>query len=223
MLYGNDDAIPADAIDYVGASLQITETPTISVANASVVEGNSGTTNMVFTVSLSNVFNQDVTVQFATATPGAGNVATAGVDYQSTSGTLTFAANETTKLVTVAVQGDTTVEPDEIFNLALSNPTNSILGTNSTATGTITNDDFVSSFTIGDVTVTNVTTGTIDAVFTVTLSPGWRSSPRCSSPPPTARPRPALTTPPPAARSPSIPASLRKRLRFRSSATRPRL
>lgn len=171
LLYGNDDAIAADAIDYVGASLQITETPTLSVANASVVEGNSGTTNMVFTVSLSNVFNQDVTVQFATATPGAGNVATAGVDYQSTSGTLTFAANETTKLVTVTVQGDTTVEPDEIFNLALSNPTNSILGTNSTATGTITNDDFVSSFTIGDVTVTNVTSGTIDAVFTVTLSP----------------------------------------------------
>src|SRR5215831_1915448 len=67
--------------------------PTLSINDVSVTEGNSGTTNAVFTVTLSAVSSQSVTVHFATAD----NTATAGSDYVATSGTLTFNPGDTTK------------------------------------------------------------------------------------------------------------------------------
>ncbi|MGH2651226.1 MAG: matrixin family metalloprotease, partial [Actinomycetota bacterium] len=77
--------------------------PTISIDNVSVTEGNAGTVNAVFTVSLSASSGQTVTVNFATAD----GTAVAGSDYVATSGVLTFNAGETSKSVTVVVNGDT--------------------------------------------------------------------------------------------------------------------
>ncbi|WP_375781797.1 Calx-beta domain-containing protein, partial [Microcystis aeruginosa] len=57
------------------------------------------------------------------------------------SGVVSFAAGETSKVITVNVQGDTTVEPDENFTVTLSNATNGTTITTATATGTIENDD----------------------------------------------------------------------------------
>ena len=54
---------------------------------------------------------------------------------------MSFAAGDTSKVITVKVQGDTTVEPNENFTVTLSNPTNGATITTATATGTITNDD----------------------------------------------------------------------------------
>ena len=59
-------------------------------------------------------------------------------------GTVNFAASETSKLITINVSGDTTLEPDEEgFTVTLSNPTNSATIATATATGTIQNDDTV--------------------------------------------------------------------------------
>ena len=66
-------------------------------------EGNSGTTPAVFTVSLSSASAQTITVNYATADGSA----QAGRDYQAATGSLTFNPGETTKTVTVLVNGDT--------------------------------------------------------------------------------------------------------------------
>ena len=93
---------------------------TISVSDASATEGNSGLTPVTFTVTLSAASTQTVTVNYATAA----GTATAGTDYQSLSGTLSFAPGQTSKTVTVNAVGDTAIEPNETFTLSLSNPVN---------------------------------------------------------------------------------------------------
>lgn len=91
---------------------------------------------MTFTVSLSKASARTVTVSYATAD----GTAIAGQDYTATSGTLSFAPGVTSQTVTVGVNGDTVVEPDETLTLALSKPVRASLGT-AKATGTIHNDD----------------------------------------------------------------------------------
>jgi hypothetical protein len=108
----------------------------VSVAGASLAEGNAGTQPMSFTVTLAKATPLRVSVAYATAD----GTATAGSDYTAASGTLVFAPGETSKTVAVPILGDTAYEPDETFTLTLSNPVNGTLGT-ATATGTITNDD----------------------------------------------------------------------------------
>ncbi|MBU3751818.1 MAG: hypothetical protein FGM52_15505, partial [Mycobacterium sp.] len=113
-----------------------TTLPTVSIANASVTEGNSGTATMAFTVALSKAATAPVTVGYATAN----GTATAGQDYTATSGTLTFAPGVTTQTVNVSVTGDTTAEPSETLTVSLTSVSGATLGT-AAATGTITNDD----------------------------------------------------------------------------------
>ena len=107
-------------------------TPTISVSDTSATEGSA----VVFTVSLSAASSQQVSVAYATS----GGSATSGTDFSETSGTLTFAANETSKTVSVATTEDSDHEADENFTLTLSNPTYATLG-DATAIGTINDDD----------------------------------------------------------------------------------
>ena len=90
----------------------------------------------MFTVTLSTPSGQTVTVNFSTSD----GTAHAGSDYVSSSGTVTFAPGETSKSITVAVNGDLTDEPDETFDVTLSNPTNATLADGSGA-GMITDDD----------------------------------------------------------------------------------
>lgn len=112
--------------------------PTINVNDAAVVEGASGQQlSMFMTVSLSNVYTSPVTVAYAT---GDGTATLANNDYVSTSGTLTFAPGETSKVVTVKAVGDSVDEHNETFRLNLSNPTNASLGTGF-GTATIADDD----------------------------------------------------------------------------------
>jgi hypothetical protein len=112
-------------------------TPAISINDVSVDEGDRGTNNARFTVSLSNSSNQTVTVQFSTAN----DTATAGQDYTSqTSRTLTFDPRDTTESFTIEILGDTTDEPNERFFVNLTNPTNATVS-DSQGVGTITDDD----------------------------------------------------------------------------------
>lgn len=141
------------------------DTPTISVANATATEGNSGTTNALFAVTLSSMSSQIVSMSYATANGSA----TAPSDYQSASGTLTFNPGETVQQIMVPVVGDTSIETTESFSLNLTAPVNATLA-DATAQGTITDNDTV-TITIGAATVTETNTGTNrDAVFTITLS-----------------------------------------------------
>jgi large repetitive protein len=101
-----------------------------------VFEVNSGTSQAVFTVSLSETSMQTSKVDYSTSN----GTATAGADYVTTSSTLTFAPGVTTQTVSVPVIGDTRYEPDETFFVDLSNPTNTTIS-DSRGIGTITNDD----------------------------------------------------------------------------------
>ena len=138
--------------------------PGISIGNATVIEGNSGTVNAVLTLTLSPASTQTVTVGYAT---GNGS-ATAPADYTAPAAgsSVSFGPGITTAQITVPVEGDTLDEADETFSVNLSSPVNATL-LNSTGTVTITDNDGPPSMTIADVTRAE---GNVNAVFTVTLS-----------------------------------------------------
>jgi hypothetical protein len=129
----------------------------VAAASADKSEGNGGSTAFTFTVTLAGDTSTARSVAYAVAGSG-GNAATAA-DFAGgvlPSGTVSFAAGETSKTVTVNVQGDTASEADEGFTVSLSAPTGgATLGT-STATGIIRNDDAQASTQI------SVTTASAD-------------------------------------------------------------
>ena len=146
------------------ATITDDDTVSISVANATVTEGNSGTVNAVFGVTLSAASTQTVTVSYATANGSA----TAPADYQATTGTLTFSPGETAHQIIVPIVGDTVVENAEVFSVNLSNAVNATLA-DPAAQGTITDNDTV-SISVANAAVTEGNSGTVNAVFAVTLS-----------------------------------------------------
>ena len=110
--------------------------PTLSINNTSLTEGNSGTSPMIFTVTLAGATGQTVTVAFATVD----NTATAGSDYTSTSGTLTFIPPNVSQTISVPIVGDLVDEPTETFSVHLSSPTNATIA-KSDGIGTINDND----------------------------------------------------------------------------------
>jgi CSLREA domain-containing protein len=119
----------------IGA-FEVDFTPTLSVSNVSLPEGDQNTTNFNFVVTLSAGSAQTVSVNYQTA----GINAVSGADFVNTSGTLLFAPGETSKQITVPVVGELTVETDEQFNLNLSAPVNATLS-DGQGVGTIKDDD----------------------------------------------------------------------------------
>ena len=114
--------------------------PGLSVANASIAEGNAGTKVLNFPVTLTAASPVDVVITYSTTD---GTATTSNNDYVAVAnGNVTIAAGQLTGNLPVTVNGDTTVEPDETFTVTISNATNATLG-NSSATGTILNDDAV--------------------------------------------------------------------------------
>ncbi|MDB5340672.1 MAG: hypothetical protein JWN70_6291, partial [Planctomycetaceae bacterium] len=153
----NDDPVPPSS-------------PTLSINDFAVLEGNAGTTNAVFTVTLSAVSAQAVTV-VATSANG---TATTPSDYVALAPTtLTFLPGETTKTVTVSVNGDLVNEPNETLFVNLTGSVNATIA-DGQGLMTVINDDPVppvtSTLSISDVTISEGNTGTTNAVFTVTLS-----------------------------------------------------
>ena len=107
---------------------------TLSVADARTTEETDAT--LEFAVTLSQAASEPVTVDYATAD----GTAQAGQDYTATDGTLTFAAGETQKTVSVAVLDDAHDEGEETLTLTLSNASGAHIA-DDMATGTIANDD----------------------------------------------------------------------------------
>ncbi len=139
--------------------------PNLSVGDVSLTEPGTGTANASFTVSLSQASAVPVTVAYATVD----GTAKAGSDYTAASGTLTFAAGETTKVVNVVVNADALVEGSESFGLALTTPSNAGL-TKASATATVADGTAPPSFSISDAPVVEPSSGSALASFTVTMS-----------------------------------------------------
>ena len=110
--------------------------PSISIPDVSLPEGDAGTTAFDFTVTLSSPRLVSVSVDFATASAGA----TPGVDYVETSGMVVFPVGTTEQVVSVTVFGDGDMESAEAFAVDLTNAVNADLA-NLQGIGTIVNDD----------------------------------------------------------------------------------
>ena len=162
-----DDPL-AEAAETVNLTLTGTDHPavTVSVANptatvtiasddAAVVsvsgpqptdEGDTGTKQVEFTVTLSAPVDTPVSVDYATAN-GSAQDENGNHDYQSAGGTLTFQPGGVlTQTVTVAVRGDMVIEPDETFRVVLSNldagtPARNVSLGDAVATAMIVDDD----------------------------------------------------------------------------------
>src|SRR6476620_1903414 len=149
-----------------GTILDDDASPTISVTNASVAEGNVGDTTLPFDVTLSVLSAATVTVDYTTTN---GSATVADGDYAAASDTLTFDPGQTTETVDVTVHGDTTHESDESFTVDLSNESNASILAGS-GTGTISNDDQVPDISIDDQSIAEGNTGSSTLTFNVTLS-----------------------------------------------------
>jgi hypothetical protein len=114
-------------------------TPSISIADATIAEGDTGLSNMTFNVTLSQSSPTTVTVNYATQNQTA--TAGPGADYLPANGTLTFSPGQTTKPIVVQVIGDNLVEtPGESFQVNLSNASGATIA-DGQAIGTITDDE----------------------------------------------------------------------------------
>jgi len=144
-------------------------TPSISIADASISEGNSGTKQLNFTVSLSQAATSAVSFDIATANGSA----TAGSDYVAASQVgKTIAAGATSASFAVTINGDTAVESNETFVVNLANVSGATVA-DGQATGTISNDDTTTTqptLSIADVSTSEGRKGTKNMLFTVKLS-----------------------------------------------------
>ncbi len=127
--------------DSQGVGTIVDDEPRVSIDSVSKNEGNSGTTQFVFTVSLSSASSAAVSLNFATANGSAKAVE----DYDARSGVLAFNAGETSKTIAVGVKGDRKFEWQEVFYVNLSGATGAFIiqnwGMNIQGTGVVRNDD----------------------------------------------------------------------------------
>ena len=171
-------------LDALGTFANIVPTLQFTSSAFSTNEGN-GPGNAIVTVTRTGPANliagTTATVQFTTgggtATPGTSGAA----DYVATSQSLTFGPGQTSKSISIPLNGDFTLEPDETVGLSLTNPNDAVLGTPSTATLTIVNDEQAgtiefdqAAYTVnesaGIATITLRRTGGLAAGVTATVS-----------------------------------------------------
>ena len=169
---GSDTPI-LESVTFSGAG--VPPPPGVSVTDASITEGSSGTAYAVFTISLSAPTSRQVSVSYVTSD----GTAFAGSDYSAVSGTLLFPAGSTFRTVLVPISGDMVTEAHETFQLTLSGPVNATLA-DSQGIGTIVNDDFP-SLSIGDVSVTEGDSGADRqcGLHRVVVHAGLRGRHRC--------------------------------------------
>ncbi|WP_439569863.1 putative Ig domain-containing protein [Sphingopyxis sp.] len=140
--------------------------PSVAVDSVTVAEGNSGTTNAVFTVQLSApAASGGVTFDIATFA----NTATAGEDFVANSQTgVVIPAGGTSATFTVLVNGDALNETNEQFFVRIANVTGAFVN-GSQGTGTITNDDPLPTLSIGSPSIVEGNLGTRTLNFVLTL------------------------------------------------------
>ena len=140
--------------------------PGLTVSDVTVTEGDSGTIDAVFTVTLTDgPASGNVTATAITFT----DTASFPEDFQVVFQGLTFTPGETTKLVTVPINGDVIFEGTERFTLELRDVVGAAVP-DGVGVGTIFDNEQQPTLSINDISVTEGDSGTTDAVFTVTLS-----------------------------------------------------
>jgi hypothetical protein len=139
--------------------------PALSITDTTVTEGDTGTLNASFVVTLSQPAGVDVTVRYDTA-----NItATAATDFVAASGTLTIPAGQTNGTITIAIKSDLFSEATETFALNLSNPANAVIA-NGRGIGTIIDNDPQPTLSINDISQSEGNSTTKAFTFTVSLS-----------------------------------------------------
>lgn len=132
---GIQNAIGVD-LPATGTILDDDGAPTLSISDATLIEGDSGTSTMSFTLNLQPPSAQSASVDWATA----GESALSGTDFVAASGGASFTPGQTTRSVSVEIRGDTEVEADERLFVTISGAQNAQLG-DAQAAGTILDDD----------------------------------------------------------------------------------
>jgi hypothetical protein len=140
--------------------------PSASIGDVTITEGNTGTLNAVFTVTLSAAASQAVTLNYATLD----GTATAGSDYVAKSGTLTIPAGQTSATIAVPVVGDRLAENSETFSLRLTNPTNAFIADGLGIATIVDNEPRIS---INNVSGSEGNRRTTTFTFTVRLSAAY--------------------------------------------------
>ena len=141
----------------------------ISINDVSQLEGDSGTTSFVFTVSIEGGATAITDIDFDVDTSN-GSATTGDNDYIDLNSSGTISAGRSSTTVTVQVNGDTDPEPNEVFNVNLSNVTGAVVG-DGTGQGTILNDDSQSIRLIGE-SRNEGDSGTTDFDFEVRVNGG---------------------------------------------------
>lgn len=116
------------------ATVALGVSPLLTIQSAEAIEGDSGTTELVFTVTLNRAWSTDLVLAYSTAD----RTAVAGADYLSAAGPLVFRAGETSSTIRVSVIGDTTCERDEELLVRVLTPAGEVVRE---AVGTIHDDD----------------------------------------------------------------------------------
>ncbi|WP_165503654.1 Calx-beta domain-containing protein, partial [Pedobacter hiemivivus] len=146
---------------------------TLTISNASITEGDTGTQDITFNVTLSNATGSSFDINYATAN----GTALAGEDYVAKSGTLNFTGIAETQTITIQVNGDQKIEQNEAFTIALSGLTKNFGGqltvVSSPATGTIIDNDNTPANRLITITPTNgQELGPVAGIFTFSFPPG---------------------------------------------------
>ncbi len=143
---------------------------TLSINDVSMMEGDSGYTNLIFTVSLTGVTDHSITFDVATAD---GTATALGGDYWTVTGSGLFAANPGGGTVTctfpVRINGDTTVESDERFYMDLTTSSGVTIA-KGRGVGTIQNDDIALGIAATDAAKAEGNSGTTPFTFAVSRS-----------------------------------------------------
>ncbi len=131
--------------------------PILSIADSQITEGNSGTKEIRFTISSDRILSGDVTIDCST---GDGSATTADSDYRGFKKLrVTLSGGSDSVTVSVPVEGDTRIEPDEDLFLYLSSRDDVIIADNY-ARGVIVNDDYHLKIIAADTAEINGTIGT---------------------------------------------------------------
>jgi VCBS repeat-containing protein len=164
---GNDDGLAIDDFSLI--------TPgSLAIGDVTAVEGNGSTTEFTFTVTRSGGTSGTVGATYTLTLSGSAEEADFSPSNQS--GTVSFGVGETSKTITIIIQGDVDFEPNETFTVVLSAPTGGAFITDDTGLGTITNDDPApppGEFAIDDIIIANEGyAGANSFPFTITRTGG---------------------------------------------------
>jgi hypothetical protein len=108
--------------------------------DTSANEGNSGSSNIDFTLNLNQIAPSTITVSYSISGSGVNSANISDFNGSFPSGSISFSPGQTNKVISIPINGDEYVESDETFTLTLSNPIGATI-TSTTAIGTILNDD----------------------------------------------------------------------------------